>query len=40
MRRRTDGPAVNAVRTMPATGMPPATPRRRGHLVVFDGGKD
>jgi hypothetical protein len=40
MRRRTDGPAASAVRTMPATGMLPATPRRRGHLVVFDGGKD
>lgn len=40
MRRRTDIPGANAARTMPAASLPSATPRRRGHLVVFDGGKD
>jgi hypothetical protein len=40
MRRRADGAALPNLRLLPTASALPATPRRRGHLVVFDGGKD
>jgi hypothetical protein len=39
MRRRTDLPPARVLPLMPTAGAISTTPRRRGHLVVFDGGK-
>ena len=40
MRRKTDRPPPAPLRIVPSPAAIPPTPRRRGHLVVFDGGKD
>ena len=40
MRRRTDVPAAHRLRGVPSASVFRATPRKRGHLVVFDGGKE
>jgi hypothetical protein len=39
MRRRTDIPSPPPLRLVQSAGALPAQSRRRGHLVVFDGGK-
>jgi hypothetical protein len=39
MRRRTDAPAAPPLRIVPSAGAFQPPPRRRGHLVVLDGGK-
>jgi hypothetical protein len=39
MRRKTDRP-IAPLRLVPSPAIVPLAPRRRGHLVVFDGGKN